>query len=299
MGRLTLNVLLSFAQFEREVTGERIRDKIAASKAKGLWMGGQLPLGYDAEGRTLKINPVEGPIVRRIFERYLEIASVYRLREALEADGIKSKVCVAKNGMVRGGVPMNRGALAHLLSNRIYLGEIPHKGIWHKGLHPAMIDKDIFDEVQAKLLENAGPKRRTSAGLQPLAASAMLTGLIYTDAGERMSPVSAKGRSGSIYRYYVPTAMLLGAKPAGRGGRIAAPLVEQLVTGSDCCVGFNDGAGRGAELHAPRRRGESGGRRRRGSPVHQNVGVGGAAVGRAIGGDKKDHCGRRPRRHCP
>jgi len=226
MGRLTLNVLLSFAQFEREVTGERIRDKIAASKAKGLWMGGNIALGYDASGRTLVINPTEANLVRHIFERYLELGSVHQLKVELEEQGHRSKRCQAKNGNVRGGVPINRGALFHLLSNRLYLGEVPHKGAWHPGQHPAIVDAPTFDAVQKRLLENAGGKRRAAAGLEPLSPNAPLTGLIFAEGGDRLSPVSARGRSGAVYRYYVATPSLLGKTRSRAGLRVAAPAIE-------------------------------------------------------------------------
>src|SRR5690606_35371379 len=144
MGRLTLNVLLSFAQFEREVTGERIRDKIAASKAKGLWMGGPLPLGCDPNGRTLSVNPAEAEQVRHIFQRYLALKSVHVLRDELEAEGYLSKRVVSARGNVRGGTPFGRGALFHLLSNRIYLGQIVHKGQSFPGLHEAIVDAQTF-----------------------------------------------------------------------------------------------------------------------------------------------------------
>ncbi len=229
MGRLTLNVLLSFAQFEREVTGERIRDKIAASKAKGLWMGGGLALGYDADGRTLKINEAEAATVRHMFTRYLELRSVHALRSELEAQGYKSKFTRAKNGNERGGVSMNRGALFYMLSNRLYRGEVPHKGAWHAGQHPAIIDGETFDAVQAKLLLNAGPKRRAGAGLDPLAPSAPLAGMIFAGSEDRMSPVSQRGRSGAIYRYYVVTGTLTGRHAGGPCVRAPAAAVEALV----------------------------------------------------------------------
>ena len=155
MGRLTLNVLLSFAQFEREVTGERIRDKIAASKKKGMWMGGRPPLGYEPDGRTLKINPAEADTVRHIFRRYLELGSVHRLRDDLATSGVVSKSWETMRGAVRGGTPFERGALFHLLRNRIYVGEIRHKDVWHPGQHPAILDPELFDAVQAKLGEGA------------------------------------------------------------------------------------------------------------------------------------------------
>lgn len=230
MGRLTLNVLLSFAQFEREVTGERIRDKLAASKAKGLWMGGTLPLGYDPDGRTLAINGAEAALVRRIFARYLELGSVEALRAELAAEGVRSKEWRAKNGNLRGGAPFGRGALFYTLSNRLYLGEIPHKGTFHPGQHPAIIDAETFERVQATLAKGAGPKRRQRSGLPPLAPNAPLTGLIFDDAGGRMSPVTCRKGSGFLYRYYVSSKAQKGrATEAGSIARAPAPQVEAQV----------------------------------------------------------------------
>ena len=228
MGRLTLNVLLSFAQFEREVTGERIRDKIAASKAKGLWMGGATPLGYDPDGRTLKINPEEAELVRRIFRRYLELGSVHRLREELEAQGVRSRLRVTASGKTRGGVPLGRGALFHLLSNRTYLGQVPHKEVFHPGLHPPLLDAELFEAVRVQLTANAGSRRRKAAGLEPLGPAAPLAGVLTDEHGRPMSPVSARGKSGQVYRYYVssPAQVERDGRPARR---VSAPGLEQLV----------------------------------------------------------------------
>ncbi|KQS53851.1 hypothetical protein ASG17_12865 [Brevundimonas sp. Leaf363] len=229
MGRLTLNMLLSFAQFEREVTGERIRDKIAASKAKGMWMGGPLPLGYAADGRTLKIVPEEAETVRGIYRRYLELGSVHRLRDELEATGVVSKRHVSGTGRVWGGRPLNRGALAHILSNRTYLGQIPHKGAHHPGLHQAIIDFDVFDAAQAKLAAT-GPRRRARAGLPALLPPAPLTGLIRDDRGHPMTPLAARGKSGQLYRYYVSSVLQLGRRhEAGSLARIPASAIEEVV----------------------------------------------------------------------
>jgi site-specific DNA recombinase len=137
MGRLTLNMLLSFAQFEREVTGERIRDKIEASKRKGLWMGGNLALGYDPNGRTLVVNETEAALVRHVFRRYIELGSVDALRDELQTQGLRSKRWTSRRGSVRGGEAFSRGALFYLLSNRLYLGQVSHKGAFYPGLHPA------------------------------------------------------------------------------------------------------------------------------------------------------------------
>ena len=163
MGRLTLNVLLSFAQFEREVTGERIRDKIAASKAKGMWMGGTVPLGYDPPGdgtRALAVNQEEAEIVRTIFGAYIDLGSVHALQRWLEDRGIRSKRRVTRAGRLSGGRPFSRGALFQLLRNRVYRGLIVHKGRAHPGRHQAIIDADLFEAVQARL--DANTRRRAS-----------------------------------------------------------------------------------------------------------------------------------------
>ena len=203
MGRLTLNVLLSFAQFEREVTGERIRDKIAASKAKGMWMGGVPPLGYDvpeAGSRMLRVNKTEAELVRSIYQRYLAIGSVHRLAAALAEDGIVSKKYIASSGRVLGGTPFDRGALFHLLRNRIYLGQIVHKDLVHQGEHQAIVDVHLFDRVQQHL---AAHRVSRSASADRRTERAVLTGRLFDEAGEPMSPAHSRGRSGRLYRYYV------------------------------------------------------------------------------------------------
>src|SRR5690349_12122252 len=151
MGRLTLNVLLSFAQFEREVTGERIRDKIAASKKKGMWMGGNVPLGYDADERALVINPAEAETVRRIFALYRELGCVRRVKEEADRLGLKTKRRTMSNGAERGGKPFSRGHLSQLLANPIYTGRIAHKGQLYPGQHPALIDDETWTAVRQQL----------------------------------------------------------------------------------------------------------------------------------------------------
>ncbi|MEM7701743.1 MAG: recombinase family protein [Pseudomonadota bacterium] len=197
MGRLTLNVLLSFAQFEREVGAERIRDKVAASKAKGMWMGGSVPLGYKPVDRKLVVIPKEAETIREIMRRYLEAESIKALVEELGRDGIVSKRHVSKRGRVSGGHPIKRGALKHLLSNPLYVGEVRHKDKTYPGLHDAIVDRETFDAVQEKLKDrtshgsSAGPKRRL----------ALLAGLIFDDRGRPMSPTHTK-RHGRRYTYY-------------------------------------------------------------------------------------------------
>ncbi len=156
MGRLTLNALLSFAQFEREVIGERIRDKVAASKRKGVWMGGVLPLGYDVHERKLLVNHDEAETVKHIFERYLELGSVRLLANDLRQRGIISSAKVSRKGNARGGKQFSRGALYHLLSNPIYLGEIRHKHECHPGLHEAIVGRELWERVQQQLQKEYG-----------------------------------------------------------------------------------------------------------------------------------------------
>lgn len=197
MGRLTLNVLLSFAQFEREVTGERIRDKIAAAKKKGLWMGGPVPLGYEVRERKLVVHETEAETVRLIFRRYLELGSVRRLIEVLNDEGIRTKVQNRTSGPHRGGIPFARGGLYHLLRNRTYLGEIVHKGASYPGEHQAIVPQDLWDDVQDKLAmyAQALPGKRARH-------ISLLTGLLHDGLGRRMSPSHAS-KQGRRYRYYV------------------------------------------------------------------------------------------------
>jgi site-specific DNA recombinase len=218
MGRLTLNVLLSFAQFEREVTGERIRDKIAASKAKGMWMGGLPPLGYDApesSERILRVNAEEAEVVRSIFERYLELRSVHALVHDLAERGIVSKRRITREGRSTGGQPLTRGALFHLLRNRIYRGQIVHKGEVFEGRHQAIIGAELFDEVRARLAE-AGPRRRRATRHR-----APLAGKLFLPDGSRLTPTHSRGSSGRLYRYYAPIAGQVGHRGAA-GPRLSA-----------------------------------------------------------------------------
>ena len=191
MGRLTLNVLLSFAQFEREVIGERIRDKIAASKRKGMWMGGVPPLGYRVQHRKLVIIDSEAEIVRSIFRRYAEIGSVQLLKEELDARRIKSKSWTSAAGRVIGGKSFSRGALYLMLQNRTYRGEIVHKDQSHPGEHPPVIDQPLWDAVQAQLAGNSG-ERNVGTRTRP---SSLLTGLLFDRDGNRMTPSHAVKRA--------------------------------------------------------------------------------------------------------
>ncbi len=225
MGRLTLNVLLSFAQFEREVTGERIRDKIAASKRKGMWMGGNIPLGYNLEDRHLVINEKEAEQVREIFRVYLRFGCVKRLKAHLDQQGMKSKVRVSKAGRTSGGNPFSRGALYKLLRNRTYLGEIPHKEDSYPGEHEAIIDKELWDKVRARMLEGIRGQRHGANAAFP----SLLRGLVYDEEGNRFTPSHAVKR-GKRYRYYISQQVIDDAGAAlPPPGRIPARVLEKVV----------------------------------------------------------------------
>jgi DNA invertase Pin-like site-specific DNA recombinase len=225
MGRLTLNMLLSFAQFEREVTGERIRDKIAASKKKGMWMGGLPPLGYDVKERKLVVNPGEAETVRLIYQRYTALGSVALLKEALDRDGIKSKQRVDRYGRATSGKPLARGALYLMLQNRIYRGEIVHKDNSYPGEHQAIVDRGLWEEVQNKLAANRTERATGVRAAQP----SLLAGLIYDDSGERMTPSHAN-KKGTRYRYYVSQGLVKGPRhKTRRGRRVPAGDLEALV----------------------------------------------------------------------
>ncbi|OBV10535.1 recombinase family protein [Erythrobacter dokdonensis] len=232
MGKLMLNVLLSFAQFEREVTGERIRDKIAASKAKGMWMGGVPPLGYDPPtdgSRTLKVNEDEAERVRHIFARYLELGSVHALQRDLEQRAIHSKRHITAKGRPMGGQPFSRGALFHLLRNRVYRGQIVHKGTVHEGAHEAIVDADLFDQVQDRLDAQV---RRHRTRAKNRSVRAPLTGKLFDASREPMSPTTSRGKSGRAYRYYVSAPLQRGARLAAADTvqRLSAPEIERVVS---------------------------------------------------------------------
>jgi DNA invertase Pin-like site-specific DNA recombinase len=182
MGRLTLNVLLSFAQFEREVIGERVRDKIAASKRKGIWVGGPVPLGYASINKKLVVVTEEAEMVRLIFRCYLEIGSIRDLVQDLDDRGIRTKRQVGGNGQTRGGIRFGVGPLAHLLRNRFYIGEVVYRGKVHPGEHEPIVDRTVFDAVQTKLAASA-----TARQLRLRASPAILTGRIFDDRGNRMT----------------------------------------------------------------------------------------------------------------
>jgi site-specific DNA recombinase len=224
MGRLTLNMLLSFAQFEREVTSERIRDKIAASKRKGLWVGGMVPMGYDTKGRKISVNETEAEQVRTIFRSYLRLGSLNRLMADLRERGISSKSRTLKTGETVGGIAFTRGPLAHLLRNRFYIGEVVFKGEVLAGEQPAIVDRDLFEAVQAKLNEQANQHKATR-----MSSEALLAGRLFDDRGNRMTPSHSRNR-GIQYRYYLSSVLLQGqAEQAGSIRRLPAPEIEATV----------------------------------------------------------------------
>src|SRR3954451_19374318 len=217
MGRLTLNVLLSFAQFEREVIGERVRDKIAASKRKGLWVGGPVPLGYAAVNKKIAIVPAEAETVRMIFARYLELGSIRALTEDLKRRGLRAKERRLSNGGIRGGGPLGTGSLTHLLRNRFYVGEVVYRGEVFSADHEPIVERPLFEAVQARLSTQAVERRCRARGLP-----ALLAGRLFDDQGQRLTPTHSN-KAGVRYRYYVSTA-------AGHRVRIAAPELEARVT---------------------------------------------------------------------
>src|SRR6201990_2042036 len=223
MGRLTLNVLLSFAQFEREVTGERIRDKIAASKKKGMWMGGNVPLGYDANERTLVINPAEAETVRRVFALYRELCCVRRVKEEADRLGLRTKCRTTTNGTERGGKPFSRGHLYTLLSNPIYTGHIAHKGELHPGPHAAVIDDESLCAHRDQLAANTRDHRHKAKAAEP----SLLAGLLVDARGERLMPSHAL-KKGRRYRYYVSAVLITEAgTDRAQGWRLAAREIEE------------------------------------------------------------------------
>jgi site-specific DNA recombinase len=199
MGRLTLNILLSFAQFEREVIGERIRDKFAASRKKGMWMGGVPPLGYDVINRKLVINEKEADLVRHIFARFLKVGSATLLVKELNEAGQRTKSWVTQDGKAREGIPFNKNFLYKMLGNRVYLGEAVHKGVSNPGEHTPIIDQAIWDKLRSVMADNAPRKRANAVRSQ---TPAPLKGLIHCSHCSRaMTPTSTR-KKGRLYRYY-------------------------------------------------------------------------------------------------
>src|SRR5271167_2397886 len=223
MGRLTLNVLLSFAQFEREVTGERIRDKIAASKRKGMWMGGLVPTGYEVRERQLIVVESEAVTVRHIFQRHCELGSVRLLKEDLDQDGLHSKLRIASNGSRSGEKSFARGALYTLLRNPIYVGEIRHKGARYPGQHQPIVERSVWDKTQELLHLHAV----RADGKPGESTSSSLIGKLFDDKGERLTPSHAV-KGNRRYRYYVSRSLMKGvASKSGQGWRIPALEIER------------------------------------------------------------------------
>ena len=214
MGRLTLNILLSFAQFEREVTGERIRDKIAASRKKGMWMGGNPPLGYDVRDRKLIVNADEANTVRMIFKRFLTVGSATLLSKDLTAEGVMSKR----------GKPINKGYLYKLLKNQVYIGKAVHKGKAYPGEHEAIITQDLWNKVRTIISESP----RTRANHTRAQTPALLKGIIFGADGRAMTPVHTKKKN-KLYRYYVAAELLKGETPDGIVRRVPAGEIEAAV----------------------------------------------------------------------
>ncbi len=226
MGRLTLNILLSFAQFEREVTGERIRDKIAASKKKGMWMGGLVPLGYDLEGRKLVPNAKESELVCKIFSLYVNLGCVSKLAIQLDREKVRSKVWVTRTGAHLGGVAFARGALYALLRNRLYIGEIRHRDKWYPGEHKGVVPRELWDRAQAQLNSNLKTRRKRARE----ESSSLLTGLVEDAAGNRFTP-SFTIKRGRRYRYYVSQLAIKNLSDDHSGpSRVPAHELEARVT---------------------------------------------------------------------
>jgi len=229
MGRLTLNVLLSFAQFEREVTSERIRDKIAASKRKGLWVGGPLPLGYDMKDGKITVVEDEAEQVRLIYRRYLELSGVNALVRELKERNFRTKTRLLTTGATRGGIAFERGTLFYLLRNRFYIGEVKYKGEILPGEQPPIMERALFDAVQQKLTDQWTTRTRIRNPSDHL-----LTGLLFDDAGYPMAPTHAT-KAGIRYRYYVSLPCLHGeARTAKVGSVTRAPAadIEEVVVKS-------------------------------------------------------------------
>jgi DNA invertase Pin-like site-specific DNA recombinase len=210
MGRLTLNMLLSFAQFEREVTAERIRDKIAASKRRGLWMGGQVPLGYDADGRTLKVNEAEAPMIRTLYDLYEQLGTVRNVKHAADRLGLRSRQRKGSNGSITGGISFDRGHIHHLLTNPVYAGRIRHKTEVHDGQHEAIIDPDRWDQIQQVLQSGAAKGRARKTAKQ----RSLLCGKLFDETGDRLTPSHSKTKAGVRLRYYVSHRLI---KKSGEG----------------------------------------------------------------------------------
>lgn len=220
MGRLMLNVLLSFAQFEREVTGERIRDKIAASKRKGMWMGGIPPIGYDVANRRLIPNEVEAKTIRHIFQRFVELGSTTKLVKELKLDGVTSKAWTTQDGKVREGKPIDKSLIYKILGNRTYLGQLRHKEVWYPAEHLPLITQALWDDAHAILNTNG----RVRAGSTRAVTQYLLKGIVFGSDGRALSPYQTSKKNGRRYRYYVPQRDI--KEHAGASGLPRMPAAE-------------------------------------------------------------------------
>ncbi|MEL6243850.1 MAG: recombinase family protein [Pseudomonadota bacterium] len=230
MGRLTLNMLLSFAQFEREVTAERIRDKIAASKKKGLWMGGQVPLGYDADGRTLRIRKDEAETVRSIYRLYQKLGTIREVIAAAETMGLRSRKRILSTGRVTGGIAFDHGHIHHILTNPLYAGRIRHRNEIYEGKHPAIIEPEEWEAAQRLLSERANRPRRGRGRGRPGAKASPLAGKIFDEAGDRLTPTHSKTRNRKRLRYYVSRRLIRRSGESDLSGwRLPAPQLESAV----------------------------------------------------------------------
>ena len=232
MGRLTLNMLLSFAQFEREVTAERIRDKIAASKKKGLWMGGQVPLGYEADGRTLRIREDEAATVRSIYRLYQKLGTIREVRAAAEAQGLRSRKRILSSGRVTGGIVLDRGHIHHILTNPLYAGRIRHRNEIYEGKHPAIIEPAEWDAVQTRLSDRSARSRGGRGRGEPDVKISLLAGKVFDETGDRLTPTHSKTRNGKRLRYYVSRRLIQRSGERDFSGwRLPAPQLESAVAG--------------------------------------------------------------------
>lgn len=234
MGRLTLNMLLSFAQFEREVTAERIRDKIAASKKKGLWMGATVPLGYAADGRSLKIAEPDAAVIRKIYDLYRKHLNVRLIKEVVDAKGLKTPVRTLISGRVKGGAAFSYGHIHYILTNPVYAGRIRHHANVYPGLHPPLISPEVWDGIQEQLKSDATKgrtfTRRNRNGAKPSVSK--LAGKIFDQTGDRLTPSHTKTSKGRRLRYYVSHRLVRGTAPRDPSGwRLPAPELEEKVAG--------------------------------------------------------------------
>lgn len=232
MGRLTLNMLLSFAQFEREVTAERIRDKIAASKKKGLWMGGNVPLGYEPNGRTLKVNETDAKIIRTIYDLYSRHQNIRKTKEESDKLGLKTAIRTLSSGRLKGGTSFSFGHIYHILTNPIYAGRIRHKAEVYPGQHPAIIEPEVWDALQQQLKSGAvmSRSRKSRNGENRKKQVSLLIGKVFDETGDRLTPSHTKTAKGRRLRYYVSHRLVRSSGPKDPSGwRLPAPELEELV----------------------------------------------------------------------